>query len=468
MAVNFILNGQKRAEDVRATMTVLEWLRTSARLTGTKEGCAEGDCGACTILIARPSDGRPAALAARQCLPDGHGPARRLRRPDHRGHRARRSPERRAAGAARRRCHPMRLLHARRRAVHDRPAAGWRASRARDAIHTALAGNLCRCTGYRPIVDACRDLPATQPAVAVDLPPRRSPSSAAPGETFLPPATLADLLALRARHPDAVLLAGGTDLGLRISKGGERWPLTICDRRRQGAARRRGAPGCRRDRRRRDLQRRVAGADAPHSGLRRPGAPDRLAADPRSRHLAGNLGDRLADRRRLAVPDRARRARAARLGARQPDAGGGGVRDRLPHDRAGRRRDHRAHRHPGAGRSGARRRLQAVETLRPGHLDRDRRLPCRRCAPARRLRRHGRSRRARARARTGLGLGPDLRSAARCHRGAAGRGLPPARRRSGRRARSPAHARQPLLSPAGGGRIGAPNSFSKPTAQRRR
>jgi len=51
MAVNFILNGQRRAEDVRATMTVLEWLRTSVRLTGTKEGCAGGHCGACTVLI---------------------------------------------------------------------------------------------------------------------------------------------------------------------------------------------------------------------------------------------------------------------------------------------------------------------------------------------------------------------------------------------------------------------------------
>ena len=226
MAVNFILNGQRRAEDVRATMTVLEWLRTSARLTGTKEGCAEGDCGACTILIARPSDGgAPRWQVANACLMvmgqlDGCAVMTiEAVAPDGRLSDAQQA----LLGADATQCGfctpgvvlTMTALQ------QDGGKPGT------EAIHTALSGNLCRCTGYRSIVDACRDLPAAQPAVPDDLPAPAAEHRGATGETYLAPATLHDLLALRARHPDAVLLAGGTDLGLQITKGDERWPLTI-------------------------------------------------------------------------------------------------------------------------------------------------------------------------------------------------------------------------------------------------
>src|SRR5262245_51322132 len=68
-AVQFLLNGKPCREDnVSPTMTVLDWLRSRAHLTGTKEGCAEGDCGACTIVIGRPVDGSLQYRAVNSCL----------------------------------------------------------------------------------------------------------------------------------------------------------------------------------------------------------------------------------------------------------------------------------------------------------------------------------------------------------------------------------------------------------------
>jgi xanthine dehydrogenase small subunit len=226
MALNFILNEQPRVEDIRPTMTVLDWLRGGARLIGTKEGCAEGDCGACTILVCRPEDGgaAPRWRVVNACLMvmgqlDGCAvmTVEGVAVPGRLGEAQQAMLDADATQCGF--CTPGFVM-----AITDLQQDGGSPTEA--AIHEALAGNLCRCTGYRAIIDACRALPAAPPALPGRL-PTRGTGHESDGATFMMPTALGELLALRARHPDAVLLAGGTDLGLRISKGGERWPLTI-------------------------------------------------------------------------------------------------------------------------------------------------------------------------------------------------------------------------------------------------
>jgi xanthine dehydrogenase small subunit len=233
--IRFLLNGEPRTVfGIPPAVTVLDWLRLQARLTGTKEGCAEGDCGACTIVIGRQVDGRLQYQAVNSCLMllaqlDGCTVLT-------------------VEGLA-----PNGTLHVVQQALIDADATQCGfctpgfvmamfafhhgGERPDDSlIHEALAGNLCRCTGYHSIVDACRRI-AVQPADRLTT--GSGPAATAPrvlpactdyrndGQIFLSPRTLADLLAARDAHPDALLLAGGTDLGLRASKEREAFPTVL-------------------------------------------------------------------------------------------------------------------------------------------------------------------------------------------------------------------------------------------------
>ncbi|SHI89010.1 xanthine dehydrogenase small subunit [Roseomonas rosea] len=218
--IAFTLNGTPRTlpAGTSPTTTLLDWLRGPAALTGTKEGCAEGDCGACTVVIEETDGARVPLNACLALLGQVHGRSIRtvegLRGPD---------------GTP----HPVQHLLAEADATQcgfctpGIVMAAWAHAREGGDVHDALAGNLCRCTGYRPIVEAfagLRDDGAPPPAA----PPSPATRLEAPGQVFHRPASLAGLLALRAAHPDAWLLAGGTDLGLRVSERREAPAQVIC------------------------------------------------------------------------------------------------------------------------------------------------------------------------------------------------------------------------------------------------
>ena len=219
--IAFLLNGQPvTAAGISPAMTLLDWLRGSARLTGTKEGCAEGDCGACTVVFeTSAAGGRPACAPANACLVmmgQVHGRAVRtvegLRAADGAPH-----PVQRALadgdGTQCGYCTPGIIMSMYAFAVGGEPPEAA-------LIHDALAGNLCRCTGYRPIVAAMLTLAQQSDDLAVPAPDRIPPASAVLRDSatrFDAPASMDALMALRRDFPDAWLLAGGTDLGLRVS-----------------------------------------------------------------------------------------------------------------------------------------------------------------------------------------------------------------------------------------------------------
>ncbi|MEQ9335355.1 xanthine dehydrogenase small subunit [Thalassobaculum sp.] len=221
-SVRFRLNGREvAATGVTPTTTVLDWLREARHLTGTKEGCAEGDCGACTIAVALPGDGWQAVNACLMLLPqlDGHSvlTVEGLSGSDgslHPVQTALAESDATQCGF----CTPGFAM-----AMFAYGQGGEPADEA--LIHEALAGNLCRCTGYRPIVEACRSIAGSAAFPAGDPPAPASAFGDGP-QRFLAPDSLDGLTAALSAHPDAWLLGGGTDLGIAVTKRRAR-PKTV-------------------------------------------------------------------------------------------------------------------------------------------------------------------------------------------------------------------------------------------------
>ena len=228
---------------VPPTRTILQHLREDLHCTGTKEGCAEGDCGACTVMIGELKDDKLALRAVNACiqfLPTLDGRAlltvEDLQQADGSLH-----PVQQAMvdchGSQCGFCTPgfVMSLWSLYLSLPVR-ADGLRAPPTRGQIDDALSGNLCRCTGYRPIIDAARRMCELTPvrmeqdamlaallvlARAGDAASTSAVSTfhyAADGQHFYAPRTLAQLVELRAAHPGACLLAGSTDVGLWVTK----------------------------------------------------------------------------------------------------------------------------------------------------------------------------------------------------------------------------------------------------------
>ena len=236
--VRFLLDGQVRElSEVDPTRTVLQWLREGERRCGTKEGCAEGDCGACTVVLGELRGGEVRYRAVNACLvflPALDGKA--LLTVESLCTGGELHPVQRAMVD----CHAsqcgfctpgfvMSLL-----ALYESEPVP---SRAR--LDEVLAGNLCRCTGYRPIVDAARQayregggprLAAQQARMAELLASIRREGTLSlehEGRCYLAPRSLDALAELLVRHPGARLVAGGTDVGLLATKRLEALPVVI-------------------------------------------------------------------------------------------------------------------------------------------------------------------------------------------------------------------------------------------------
>jgi xanthine dehydrogenase small subunit len=205
------------------TTTLLEYLREQLRLTGTKEGCAEGDCGACSVAILDTDAlGGPSYRAVNACL---------VLLPMVQGRRVYTVEGLRHAGGA---LHPAQEAVVRElgsQCGYCTPGVVmslFEATYRRDLrepwqLDDQLCGNLCRCTGYRPIRDAARAVAATCPKDQFSEHLADAPASLAYTREHGPriyatPTTLPELWTHLAAHPQARLICGGTDLSLLITK----------------------------------------------------------------------------------------------------------------------------------------------------------------------------------------------------------------------------------------------------------
>ena len=229
-SIRFLLGHEPRElRDIDPTMTVLNYLRLVERRCGTKEGCAEGDCGACTVVLGEAAGGRIRYRAVNACiqfLPTLDGKqlitVEQLRDDDARLHPVQQAMVD-AHGSQCGFCTPgfvMSLFAL----FHERTRPD------RDEINDALAGNLCRCTGYGPIVTAAENMydgpradkfTASQAATLAELGRLQNGETTTVSDDsrrFFAPTRIDALARLVGEHPTATLLAGGTDVGLWVTK----------------------------------------------------------------------------------------------------------------------------------------------------------------------------------------------------------------------------------------------------------
>jgi xanthine dehydrogenase molybdopterin binding subunit/xanthine dehydrogenase small subunit len=258
MAFELTVNGVRRlVSDEAPHRSLLTWLRAQG-LTGTKEGCAEGDCGACTVVVVeRDARGAPTYRAINACIAllpsmagrevwtvEGLAGADAI-----------------LAGRGRSGAATLEALHPVQRAMVERYGSQcgyctpgfvmsmfegyYRGEKDPAKLGEQLHGNLCRCTGYRPIREAMvaaleeprRPDDLFQLRLAKEVPPLPPVEHAAGGERFFRPTTIDALCKLLAENPDAELVAGATEIGVEINKKARVFPTLISTEAAEGLSR---------------------------------------------------------------------------------------------------------------------------------------------------------------------------------------------------------------------------------------
>ena len=222
--IRFLLDGQvHEVKGANPTTTLLEHLRGPMRRTGTKEGCAEGDCGSCTVLVGEGEGDKVAWRAVNSCiqfLPMLHGKA--LMTVESLAQGGALHPVQQAMvekhGSQCGFCTPGIVMSLYARAIAAKGAAA--------PVGEVLAGNLCRCTGYGPIIEVAQGVTA-EAAPAVDLATiqdetmlslRYEDEIHGVTRTWLSPRSVYELAQAYLEHPDATIVAGATDVGLWVTK----------------------------------------------------------------------------------------------------------------------------------------------------------------------------------------------------------------------------------------------------------
>ncbi len=229
--IQFLRRGEVvTLSNVPPTRTLLEVLREDLGFTGTKEGCGEGDCGACTVVLGEADGEQLTFKAVNSCIRMAHsvhGLALWTVEDLSGANTANQHP----AQEAMVQCHASQCGFCTPGFVmslfgmyQNHVLQGQ--SITRELAQTELSGNLCRCTGYRPILDAAQKM-ADYPVVRLDQPTitrqlagiqPQAPDANSPYKAYQMPGTLAELLTARSAQPKAQLVAGCTDVGLWVTK----------------------------------------------------------------------------------------------------------------------------------------------------------------------------------------------------------------------------------------------------------
>jgi xanthine dehydrogenase small subunit len=223
--IAFRLNGELvTLRDAPSHITLLECLRARG-LTGAKEGCAEGECGACAVALVAPHDRGSTYRVINSCLmllPMAAG--REIYTVEGLAHDGTLADAQQAMAAA----GGSQCGYCTPGFVMSLFAEQYRPDRVGPCDPLALAGNLCRCTGYRPIRDAALSLGAPPAGALRDrLAQPALPLDVVHAADFSRPSSLSDALAILETNPDAKIVAGATDVGVESNLRHRRWPHLV-------------------------------------------------------------------------------------------------------------------------------------------------------------------------------------------------------------------------------------------------